>query len=250
MNNYPLPTTAVILAGGQGKRLKSIIKNIPKPMAKIRNKPFLEYLLNYWISQGIKKFILSVGYLADDIINYFGDKYKNAEIRYVVEERPLGTGGGLILCKKILPRDKPIIVLNGDTYFPINLQKLASQACKFKADWALALFRNNNQERYLVTKIDCNHKIYIGNDIPNKNQINLRRESFANGGIYWLKPDILSIFDFKKEFITLEKDILGYLKHKNFNLIGLDFKEPFIDIGVPKDYLKAQSFISEINQNE
>ena len=64
MNNYPLPSTAVILAGGQGKRLQSIIKDIPKPMAKIRNKPFLEYLLNYLDSQGIKIFILSVGYLA------------------------------------------------------------------------------------------------------------------------------------------------------------------------------------------
>ena len=65
-----------------------------------------------------------------------------------------------------------------------------------------------------------------------------------------VKPNILSIFKFKKEFITLEKDILGYLKDKNFNLIGIDFKEPFIDIGVPKDYLKAQTFISEINQNK
>ena len=246
MNNCPIPSTAVILAGGQGKRLQSIIKDIPKPMAKIRNKPFLEYLLNYWYSQGIKFFILSVGYLACEIENYFGNNYRDAEIRYVFEDKPLGTGGGLILCRDILPKDKPILVLNGDTYFPINLQELASQANKFEADWAMALFRNDNQERYLVTRVDYDHKIYIGNDIPNKNKINLRRESFANGGIYWLKPDIFSIFDFKKEFITLEKDILEYLKNKNFNLIGIDFKEPFIDIGIPKDYLKAQSFINEI----
>ena len=152
MNNYPLPSTAVILAGGQGKRLQSIIKDIPKPMAKIRNKPFLEYLLNYWYSQGIKFFILSVGYLASEIENYFGNNYRDAEIRYVCEDKPLGTGGGLILCRDILPKDKPILVLNGDTYFPINLQELASQACKFEADWAMALFRNDNQEEILSNK--------------------------------------------------------------------------------------------------
>ena len=185
-----------------------------------------------------------MGHLANVIENYFGNKYKNAEIRYVVEDKPLGTGGGLILCRDLLPKDEPILVLNGDTYFPIKLQELASKACKFEADWAMALFRNDDQKRYLLTRVDCNQKIYIGNVVPNKNQTNLRKEYFANGGIYWLKPNILSIFNFKKDFISLEKDILSYLKDKNLNLIGIDFITPFIDIGVPRDYLKAQTFIN------
>ncbi|MDQ3186754.1 MAG: NTP transferase domain-containing protein, partial [Pseudomonadota bacterium] len=89
--------SAVILAGGIGSRLRSIVPDLPKPMAPVSGRPFLEYQLDYWISQGISSFILSVGYRHEAIVDYFGNSYKGAELDYVIERIPLGTGGGLLL---------------------------------------------------------------------------------------------------------------------------------------------------------
>ena len=114
-------TIAYILAGGYGKRLKKVVPNLPKPMALIEKKPFLEYLLDYWIDEGVTKFIISVGYLKDIIIKHFGNKYKNIPIEYFVEKSPLGTGGGLIFISNQL--SDPFIVLNGDTFFEVSLKE-------------------------------------------------------------------------------------------------------------------------------
>ena len=107
--------TAIILAGGLGARLNNTVPNLPKPMAPINNRPFLEHQMDYWIGQGINRFILSVGYLKDLIIDHFGDKYKKASIEYAIEHKPLGTGGGLLLAAKNIT--EPFLVLNGDTFF-------------------------------------------------------------------------------------------------------------------------------------
>ena len=86
-------TTAIILAGGLGTRLRETVPNLPKPMVPIHNRPFLEHQMDYWIEQGITQFILSVGYLKDIIINHFGNSYKGVSIDYAIDTSPLGTGG-------------------------------------------------------------------------------------------------------------------------------------------------------------
>ena len=91
------PTTAIVLAGGLGTRLKSVVSELPKPMAPIQGRPFLEYLLDYWIAQGICHFILSVGYRHEVITAHFGIHYRGAQIDYAIEATPLGTGGGCCL---------------------------------------------------------------------------------------------------------------------------------------------------------
>ena len=88
--------TAIILAGGKGTRLQSVVSEVPKPMAPINGIPFLEIQIKYWIKQGINNFILSVGYKKEIIINHFGFKFHTAEIKYVLEDSPLGTGGAII----------------------------------------------------------------------------------------------------------------------------------------------------------
>ena len=90
-------TTAVILAGGLGTRLRSAVPDLPKPMAPVAGRPFLEHLLDYWIAQGINRFVLSVGYRHESIVDHFGVAYKSAELLYAIEETPLGTGGALLL---------------------------------------------------------------------------------------------------------------------------------------------------------
>lgn len=85
---------AIILAGGLGTRLRSVVSDVPKPMAVVGGRPFLSHLMDYWISQGVDGFILSVGYKAEVLQKYFGERYNGIPLFYVVEDRPLGTGGG------------------------------------------------------------------------------------------------------------------------------------------------------------
>src|SRR5690349_1824955 len=141
--------SAVILAGGLGTRLRSAVPDLPKPMAPINGRPFLEYQLDYWIAQGIKRFVLSVGYRHEAITKHFGFRYKGVELEYAVEERPLGTGGGFLLAAEKVGRREPFLLLNGDTYFGVNLNILNACALEHDADWCMSLFRTSAKGRYM-----------------------------------------------------------------------------------------------------
>ena len=116
--------TAVILAGGKGSRLKQVVNDRPKPMALVRSKPFLYYLLEYWYQQGIRKFILLIGYDYMKIVDYFRDTYKEASVQYSVEEYPLGTGGALLKLVEDFNLEDRFVLLNGDSFIKITLEKL------------------------------------------------------------------------------------------------------------------------------
>ncbi|MDC1027461.1 nucleotidyltransferase family protein [Candidatus Thioglobus sp.] len=232
-------TTAIILAGGLGTRLKGTVPNLPKPMAPINNRPFLEYQIDYWISQGITKFILSIGYLNEVIINHFGDKYKNVSIKYSIESTPLGTGGGLMLALK--NQVEPVLVLNGDTFFKVDLEELSSFHFISKSKWTLSLFRTNQTTRYLNIKQASNGEI-----LELKPEVKLSISSnLANGGVYLVEPSVFNLLDYKKgEKVSLEDDILSNLVDNSIKLFGKEFEGFFIDIGVPEDYYRAQEFLS------
>ena len=102
-----------------GTRLRSAVPDLPKPMAPIKGRPFLEYQMDYWINQGVNQFLISVGYKKEAIVSHFGASYKGAQVKYVMEEQPLGTGGGLLLAAQDL--DEPFLLLNGDTFFEADL---------------------------------------------------------------------------------------------------------------------------------
>ena len=87
---------AIILAGGFGTRLQGVVKDLPKPMAPVNGRPFLTYILDYLIDYEYQRVVLSVGYLHEKIVDYFGERYKTLEIDYAVETEPLGTGGGIL----------------------------------------------------------------------------------------------------------------------------------------------------------
>ena len=108
--------TAIILAGGLGTRLRKLVSDVPKPMASVNGRPFVAHLMDYWIEQGITQFILSVGYLKESIIHYFGNEYRGIKIEYSVEESPLGTGGGVLLAIKNIKSDDYFVLHKNTAY--------------------------------------------------------------------------------------------------------------------------------------
>jgi D-glycero-alpha-D-manno-heptose 1-phosphate guanylyltransferase len=234
--------TAIVLAGGLGTRLRSLVADVPKPMADVRGRPFLSYLLDYWISQGISHFILSVGYKHEVIMTYFGDFYNGAKIEYSIEEYRLGTGGGFILAYEKYKSNKPFILLNGDTFFPVNLNSLADFSRERSADWCFSVFQTNQQDRYLKLAIRNDANYLIDFEAIEK------KSTFANGGVYLLDPKkLIFLEELKGKQLSLEGDVLNFCIKNGHKIYGFISNAKFLDIGIPSDYLRAASLLSEIN---
>ncbi len=229
-------TVAIILAGGLGTRLRSAVPDLPKPMAMVGDRPFLEHLMDYWINQGVSKFILSVGYKRELIINHFRLSYKNIPVAYETEDEPLGTGGGLILAAQEL--DESFLLLNGDTYFEASLADLKHFHKKNNADWTIALFKAKEGGRYGGVTVDSAHKI---SELKTaKGEVG----ELANGGVYFIDPSSLV----SRQFIagkkySLEEELIQSLVDYGMRVMGLEQKGVFLDIGIPKDYFAAQQII-------
>ena len=228
---------AIILAGGLGTRLRGTVPGLPKPMAPIRNRPFLEHQMDYWIKQGINRFILSVGYLKELIIEHFGNTYKGIPIEYAIENEPLGTGGGLLLAEKGLT--EPFLVLNGDTFIEVGLENLYEFHLERKSEWTFSLFRTSQFERYMGMDVS-----------PNGEILSLKSESkkssgLANGGVYLIEPSVLGSLAFKAgDKASLEDELLLNFISNGGVLYGQECKGKFIDIGVPEDYYQAIDILS------
>ena len=220
---------AIVLAGGLGTRLRSVISNVPKPMAPINDRPFLEYILEYLNNQNIKRVILSVGYKWEVIKNYFDNKYKDIELVYNIEKEQLGTGGAIKDSLKLVKNDK-VYVLNGDTFFDVYLSNMELKDNLIE----IALKPMKNFDRYGVVEIDKSRYI------QNFKEKAYYKEGLINGGIYLLKKEIFNNFDLPKKFSFewfLENNF------KNLKAKGRIFNNYFIDIGIPKDYKKAKRYL-------
>jgi len=222
---------AIVLAGGLGTRLRSVVSDVPKPMAPINDKPFLEYILEFLNNQNIKKVILSVGYKWEMIKDYFGDKYKDIELVYNIEKEQLGTGGAIKDSLRLTKSDK-VYVLNGDTFFNIDLSKMKLDNNLIE----IALKEMKDFDRYGVVEIDENR--YIRN-FKEKSYYN---QGFINGGIYLLEREIFDDFNLPKKF-SFEKFLEN--NFQNLKAKGKVFNSYFIDIGIPEDYEKAKRYFSE-----
>jgi D-glycero-alpha-D-manno-heptose 1-phosphate guanylyltransferase len=229
-----IPT--IVLAGGLGTRLRSVVSDLPKPMAPVCGKPFLHYIFQYLQKQGITEVILSVGYKSEVIKEFFGEKYAGINIRYAVEEEPLGTGGGIAQAMAMI--DSDAFVLNGDTFFDVDLADLYSFYKKNNADIALALRRMYHFDRYGTVEVGNQARVLQFHEKQ------YRKEGLINGGVYVLNKDLFKKaaeieeqalpqkFSFEKDI--LEKHLIALRYH------GKEFKGYFIDIGIPEDYNKAQ----------
>jgi len=238
-------TTAIVLAGGLGTRLRSVVSDVPKPMAPILGRPFLEHQLDYWISQGITRFILSVGFRAEIIRKHFGDNYRGASISYAVEDMLLGTGGAALHAAQLLDIEREFLLLNGDTFFEMNLQRFLSAHRDNQAAWSIALFRANESGRYMGLKLTKDGRVEELNDVS----CNLG--DLANAGVYIVQPSELEKLrkTNHQRPLSLEAELLPILLKDGARVFGCLFDGSFIDIGVPADYARASMLIAGQNDH-
>ena len=226
----------IILAGGLGTRLRSALPDLPKCMAPVNGKPFIGYVIDYFQQQGINKFILSLGYKSEFIVEYLDSSYQSTEFQYCIEEEPLGTGGAIKLaCSKTMTSN--VLVTNGDTLFKISLEKLSDFHLSQGADCTLSLKPMHHFDRYGVVELTKNERI------ASFKEKQFYESGLINGGLYALniKAFMKEIFPVKFSF---EKEYLESLFQQR-NMYGLLQDEYFIDIGIPEDYKRAQNELKE-----
>ncbi|MCF8225213.1 MAG: nucleotidyltransferase family protein [Bacteroidales bacterium] len=224
------PKEAIILAGGFGTRLQSVVTGVPKPMAPVRNKPFLEYLLNHLIDYGIEHVVLSVGYKAEMIQSYFGKKFHSMDISYALEKEPLGTGGGIQLAMNDIPGTGTFI-LNGDTFFDVNLDDLADFHFSNQSDLTVSAKIMKDSSRYGTLEV----KGTLVTDFKEKGTVT---SGMINGGVYITRTNIFRKFDMPSKF-SFEKDFLEK-KLQKLKICAMSSNAYFVDIGIPEDYERAQ----------
>ncbi len=224
-------TEAIVLAGGFGTRLRAVVRDVPKPMAPVRGRPFLAYVLDYLAREGVRSVVLSVGYKEETIRAAFGTSYGALKIDYAVETEPLGTGGGIRLALE-KTSGASILALNGDTFFPANLGELTRLHEESGADMTLALKRMAQCERYGTLTLGGTAQI---TGFREKGAV---EDGLINGGVYAIKRTLLEEWALNQPF-SIEKDLLERLAVSR-RFFGVPFDTYFIDIGIPEDYARAQ----------
>ena len=221
---------AIILAGGMGTRLKSVVSDLPKPMAPIDDKPFLEYMLSYLSASQIRHVVLSVGYKHETIKAHFGEKYADMKLTYAVEEEPLGTGGAIRFALNYIEGDHTLL-LNGDTFFKINLDDLRQFYFAHDPDIAMSVKLMHDFSRYGT--VELNESRVTG--FISKQPVNM---GYINGGLYMMKSNLFDRYDLPEKF-SFEVDFLEkYVS--NLHISAMKSSDYFIDIGIPEDYEKAR----------
>jgi D-glycero-alpha-D-manno-heptose 1-phosphate guanylyltransferase len=225
---------AIILAGGKGTRLRDAVPDLPKPLAPVNGRPFLEHQMSYWAAQGVDRFVLSVGYKAAMIIDRIGGHFGDAPVDYAIEEHPLGTGGALLHARHQLRRNEPFLVLNGDTFFDLPLPDLRSFHEKNSASWTLGLFATTDSKRYLGMDLDADGRVVSLVASVDRNEV------WANGGVYIVSPGVLDTVAGRfEDAVSLEGEIMPALLEARSPIYGMRHHGRFIDIGIPADYQRA-----------
>lgn len=226
-------TEAIILAGGFGTRLQSVVNDVPKPMAPINDIPFLNYVFDYLKYYQIEHVVLSTGYLSDKIVEYYKTEFNGIKISYAKEETPLGTGGGIRYAMEKC-KTANILVVNGDSFFDVNINEHYRNHNFKQADCTLALRKIDNASRYGTIQLGRLNRIKAFKEKDNK-----EIQGLINGGVYILNKEVYLSKTIAKCNFSIEKDF--YEKRiSELNIFGFEYEGYFIDIGIPEDYKKAQ----------
>jgi len=221
---------AIVLAGGFGTRLREVVPDLPKPMASVAGRPFLEILLSMLARKGFTRIVLSLGFMADKIINHFGDHYLGMELVYEVETEPLGTGGAIRMALTHCADDH-VFIYNGDTYLELEVDELER------------LWLTGRHPVIVVRAVP--DTVRFGRVEISKGRVNAFLEKgmsgsgLINAGCYVLPKNALDYFPLGLPFSLETEFFIKQLQHIRFD--GFVTQGRFIDIGVPDDYALAQT---------
>ena len=227
---------ALILAGGLGTRLRSVVSDVPKCMAPVGGRPFLEWMLAWIEPFRPAKIILSLGYLSEVVTDWIATAMKDypIPIEWVIEETPLGTGGGIRLAMSKVSSGQ-CVILNGDTFFDVDLNALCSFRTQTSAPLTVALKPMERLDRYGSVTVDPDGRI------TSFNEKRYCDKGLINGGVYCIDTTDSLMAD-KPEKFSFEKDVLEPQAAAG-RLAGFISDGSFIDIGIPDDYARAQTFL-------
>ena len=227
---------AIILAGGFGTRLRDAIPDLPKCMAPVNGRPFLFYVINYLRSQGIEKFIFSLGYKHEIIEAYLNAEFPTLDFQCLIEKEPLGTGGAILAsCYKT--SEQTVLVLNGDTIFKVDLEKAFANHVKHDSDCTLLLKPMDDFDRYGVVELNED------DSIKSFKEKKFYKNGLINGGVYILNTEQFLAEELPGKF-SFERDYLEkYFATRK--IYGSVQDEYFIDIGIPEDYFRVQQELKQ-----
>jgi D-glycero-alpha-D-manno-heptose 1-phosphate guanylyltransferase len=228
---------AIILAGGFGTRLRSVVSDKPKVLALVAGKPFLLLLVNYLKGQGITRFIFSLGYMHGQVEDFLKENFPSLQYDVIVEDEPLGTGGAIKLCLEQV-EEESVLIANGDTFFHLNIPAFANYHNSKNADCSMALTPCSNFDRYGSVLLDDEQRII---EFVEKKYCDF---GLINTGLVLLNvPRVKSMLDEKTGSFSFEADFLTK-ELKEINVYGYPSESYFIDIGIPEDFDKAQTQLS------
>jgi len=231
---------AVLLVGGLGTRLQSVLPSTPKPLARVGDTPFLELLVLQLRSQGIRRLVMCTGHLADQIEGEFGNGHKwDVGIAYSRETRPLGTAGAIKMAERHFRQDSDFLVMNGDSFLEMNLRRFVDFHREQDGLVSMAVRRVQDAARYGTVEVNSQNRI-----------VGFREKSGANvpgtinAGVYAFKRAVMG--HIPNGQVSLEKDVFPRLLDQG--MYALEQHGMFIDIGTPEDYARAQELRASLHQ--
>jgi len=226
----PVPTEAIVLAGGLGTRLRAVVSDVPKPLAPIAGRPFLFWLLDGFARQGLRRVVLATCYMSATIEAAVGPRFAGMDIAYLVEESPLGTGGAVWASLAACVSER-VLVANGDTWLGADVASLA--ACAPAADLVMAVRRVPDRARYGSVRVE-------GDAVLGLDEKGLTGPGLVNAGLYLMRRDLLVRRPMPGSF-SLETELLAQPGELDMRVWPTD--AAFIDIGTPEDFVAAQRLI-------
>ena len=224
----------VILCGGLGKRLQSVVEDRPKPMAEIGNRPFLDILIDYLTDAGFRRCILCTGYMGDLIKQHYQNKKGFLQIIFSEERSPLGTAGAIKNAERFIGTS-PFLVVNGDSYCEVDLKGFLGFHLEMKALASIVLASIEDAGDYGNVTLGKQHRI-----VGFVEKAGCRKDTFISAGIYLFQKDILSLIPAEQNY-SLEKEFFPAIVNKEF--YGYLCDKALIDIGTPQRYRKAYKLL-------
>ncbi|MCD4830497.1 MAG: nucleotidyltransferase family protein [Anaerohalosphaeraceae bacterium] len=222
----------LILCGGKGTRLQSVVSDRPKPMAVIGEKPFLDIVIGQVAKFGFKRIILCAGYKAESIQEYYSSQNSlDLEIVVSKESTSLGTGGAVKNAEEFIQSD-PVLILNGDSFFDMDFNRFVEFYQNKKALLAVSILDAENTESYGSIKIDESDMV-----VGFCEKISDSNKGMINAGVYLFSRKVIETMPNKKKF-SLEYDFFSTYVNRQF--YGYLAEGSFIDIGTPQRYLQAK----------